>query len=86
MKKFKMLSLALITLFSLSLVSCGSWVDMPKMGMLGNKCSAKDIEKYKKSKNKAIAKMLFGSVCKKEGKEFADDIRCNDGKLQIKCK
>ncbi len=87
MKMLKMLSPVLVIMLTMTLVSCGSWVDMPSSGMLSNKCSKKDVEKYEKAKNKSFAKMIFSGICKTAGKgEFADDVRCENGKFQVKCK
>jgi len=84
MFNFKKILPVTAILIIMSLTSCGSWVDLP--GPLNYGCTDKKIDQFKNAKNKAMGNMIFAAACKKEGKEYAGDIRCNGDKLQVKCK
>lgn len=83
MKKWTQKTVLLFLLSaSLVMVSCGgSWVEMP--GPMNKGCTEKKLDQIKKG---GMAAIMFSATCKGQGKEYAGDVRCSDGKIQVKCK
>jgi len=79
------LGLALITT-TICLTACGgTWVEL-SAGMLSNKCTDKQVEENKKELINGMARGLFTETCNKMGKKFDNDVRCNNGRIEAKCK
>ncbi len=65
---------------SLFLISCGgTWVDMPG----ATNCTDEKIEKVR---NASMGMTMFTGICSRAGKAYTGDLRCSDGRLQVKCK
>lgn len=71
---------AVIFMLIIGLASCSTWYDAP---IGGSNCTPEKIARKSKSN---VSTAIYGSYCANKGKSFGNDLRCHNGRLQIKCK
>ena len=88
MKHLRRTTLIMLSfLMVFTLFACGgTWVE-PNLGIISTQCTEEDIEALKEEGEiSPMAKTLLSTACTSISKQFAGDVRCKDGILQVKCK